>query len=407
MTLSQHLIEQTEQYSANIYHPLPIVLETGEGCWLTDVEGNRYLDMLSAYSAVSHGHRHPRIIAAAHRQLDRLTLTSRAFYNDEMAHFSRELAELCCMDKVLPMNSGAEAVETAIKVARKWGYRVKNVPRYHAEILVCKNNFHGRTTSIVSFSSEHHYKHDFGPHTPGFREVPFGDAAALEAAITPNTVAFLVEPIQGEGGVIVPPEGYLRQAREICNRHNVLLIFDEIQVGLGRTGKMFCWQHENARPDILVLGKALGGGVYPVSAVVSSTAVLGIMTRGEHGSTFGGNPLAAAVAREAICVLKDERLPERAAEMGSYLIDGLRRIDSPYVQDVRGKGLLIGVQVKPGVGGARPFCEQLMRQGILCKETHEDVIRFAPPLVISREEIGWALERVEAVLTAEPQPSLR
>lgn len=403
MSRAQFLIDQTDQYGANIYHPLPIVFEEGEGCWLTDVDGKRYLDMLSAYSAVSHGHRHPRIIAAAHKQLDRLTLTSRAFYNDQLAYLNRELAELCGMDKILPMNSGAEGVETAIKVARKWGYRVKNVPRYQAEILVCKNNFHGRTTSIVSFSSEQHYKNDFGPHTPGFREVPFGDVAALEAAITPNTVAFLVEPIQGEGGVIVPPEGYLSAVKQICQRHNLLLIADEIQVGLGRTGKMFAWQHDgedgSAKPDILVLGKALGGGVYPVSAVVTSAEILGLMGPGEHGSTWGGNPLAAAIAREALCVLQEEHLPERAAELGAYLMDSLRQIDSPYVQDVRGRGLLVGVQMKAGVGGARPFCEALMHEGILCKETHEDVIRFAPPLVITREEIDWALERVTRVLT--------
>jgi ornithine--oxo-acid transaminase len=402
MSLTQFLIDQTDQYGANIYHPLPIVLEQGEGCWVTDVDGNRYLDMLSAYSAVSHGHRHPRIIAAAHRQLDRLTLTSRAFYNDQLAHFNRELAELCGMDKILPMNSGAEGVETAIKVARKWGYRAKGVEHNTAEILVCRNNFHGRTTSIVGFSSEQHYKHDFGPYTPGFREIPFGDAAALEAAIRPNTVAFLVEPIQGEGGVIVPPAGYLRQVRAICDRHNILLIADEIQVGLGRTGRMFAWQHDDAQPDILVLGKALGGGVYPVSAIVTRHDILSLMGPGEHGSTWGGNPLAAAIAREALCVLQEERLPERAAQMGAYLMDGLRQIDSPYVEEVRGKGLLVGVQVKAGIGGARPFCEQLMRKGLLCKETHEDVIRFAPPLVIARDEIDWALERVARVLTTEP-----
>ena len=404
MSVSQFLIDQTDQYGANIYHPLPIVFEEGEGCWLTDVDGNRYLDFLSAYSAVSHGHRHPRIIAAAHKQLDKLTLTSRAFYNDQLAHFNRELAELCGMEKILPMNSGAEGVETAIKVARKWGYQTKQVPRYQAEILVCKNNFHGRTTSIVSFSSEQHYKNDFGPHTPGFREVPFGDAAALEAAITPNTIAFLVEPIQGEGGVVVPPQGYLSEVKKICQRHNILLIADEIQVGLGRTGKMFAWQHDgdDAKPDILVLGKALGGGVYPVSAIVTSAEILGLMGPGEHGSTWGGNPLAAAIARESLCVLQEEHLVERAAEMGAYLMDGLRQIDSPYVQEVRGRGLIVGVQIKPGLGGARPFCEQLMHDRILCKETHEDVIRFAPPLVISREEIDWALERVARVLTTEP-----
>jgi len=400
MTLSQQFIDQTDRHGANNYHPLPIVTETAEGCWITDVEGRRYLDMLSAYSAVSHGHRHPRIIAAAHKQLDRLTLTSRAFYNDELAYLSEELTALCGMDKSLFMNSGAEGVETAVKVARKWGYCTKNVPRYEAEIIVCEGNFHGRTTTAISFSSEEHYKHDFGPLTPGFRFVPFGDAAALEAAITPNTIGFLVEPIQGEGGVIVPPDGYLKQVREICDRHNVLLMLDEIQVGLGRTGKMLAYQHENIQPDLLILGKALGGGVYPVSAVLSKAPILGLLTPGEHGSTFGGNPLACAIAREALCVLQDENLPQCAAEMGAYLMDGLRAIDSPLVKEVRGKGLLVGVQLKPGLGGARPYCEKLMDEGVLCKETHEDVIRFAPPLVINREEIDWALERVAKVLKA-------
>lgn len=400
---TQQLIDKTQQYGAHHYNPLPVVLEYGEGCWLTDVEGKRYMDMLSAYSAVSFGHRHPRIHAAAVRQMERVTLTSRAFHTDQFGPLVEELTRLAGMDRALLMNSGAEGVETAVKLARKWGYRVKQVPRYEAEIIVCQNNFHGRTTTVISFSTEEHYKHDFGPLTPGFKAVPFGDAAALEAAITPNTVAFLVEPIQGEGGVIVPPAGYLRQVREICDRHQVLLMTDEIQVGLGRTGKTFCYEHDDIQPDVLILGKALGGGLYPVSAVLTKDAILGLLTYGEHGSTFGANPLACAIAREAIHVLQEEGLVERAHEMGEYFMEQLAELNSPYVEEVRGKGLLIGVKLKAEVGGARPFCEQLMAEGLLCKETHFDVIRFAPPLVISKEEIGWALERVRKVLVPANQ----
>jgi ornithine--oxo-acid transaminase len=395
-------IALTERYTANTYHPIPVVIATAEGSWVTDVDGKRYIDMLSAYSAMSFGHRHPRLIAAAIRQMERVTLTSRAFQNDMLGPFAELLTGFCGMERLVLMNSGAEAVETAIKIARKWGYQVKGVPRYEAEILVAENNFHGRTTTVISFSTEEKYKHDFGPLTPGFRAVPFGDSDALEAAITPNTVAFLVEPIQGEGGVVVPPEGYLKRAREICDRHNVLLITDEIQVGLGRTGKTFCYEHDDIKPDLLVLGKALGGGIYPVSAVVGMNDTVGLLTPGEHGSTFGANPLACAIATEALNVLRDEQLVDRAAEMGAYFRQRLEAIDSPFIDYVRGRGLLIGVALKPEVGSARPFSEQLMREGVLAKETHESVIRFAPPLTISREEIDWAMTRIEHVLTTEP-----
>ncbi len=404
MTRSQQIITQTEEWGAQHYKPLPVVIAEAEGVWVTDVEGKRYLDMLSGYSAVSFGHRHPRIVEAARRQMDRVTLTSRAFYNDQVGPLLQQLAELCGMDKALLMNSGAEAVETAVKLSRKWGYRVKNVPRDQAEIIACTNNFHGRTTTVISFSSEELYKQDFGPLTPGFKLIPFADPEALEAAITPNTVAFLVEPIQGEGGINVPPEGYLRKVREICDRHNVLLLLDEIQVGLGRTGKLFAYQHEGIEPDILILGKALGGGLYPVSAIVTKAELLGLFVPGEHGSTFGANPLACAIAQEALRVLVDENLSERAAEMGEYLRSRLQEITSPYIQEVRGKGLLVGVHLKPEAGGARPFCLRLIEQGVLCKETHRDVIRFAPPLVVTHEELDWALERIKSVLEAEHIP---
>lgn len=404
MTRSQQIITQTEEWGAQHYKPLPVVIAEAEGVWVTDVEGKRYLDMLSGYSAVSFGHRHPRIVEAARRQMDRVTLTSRAFYNDQVGPLLQQLAELCGMDKALLMNSGAEAVETAVKLSRKWGYRVKNVPRDQAEIIACTNNFHGRTTTVISFSSEELYKQDFGPLTPGFKLIPFADPEALEAAITPNTVAFLVEPIQGEGGINVPPEGYLRKVREICDRHNVLLLLDEIQVGLGRTGKLFAYQHEGIEPDILILGKALGGGLYPVSAIVTKAELLGLFVPGEHGSTFGANPLACAIAQEALRVLVDENLSERAAEMGEYLRSRLQEITSPYIQEVRGKGLLVGVHLKPEAGGARPFCLRLIEQGVLCKETHRDVIRFAPPLVVTHEELDWALERIKSVLETEHIP---
>ena len=400
MSSTQQIIEITEQYGAHNYHPLPIVIARAQGAWVEDPEGHRYLDMLSAYSALNHGHRHPAIVQALKDQLDLVALTSRAFHNDQLGPFMAELAELSSMDMVLPMNSGAEAVETAIKAARKWGYEVKGVPRHQAEIIVCSDNFHGRTVTIVSFSSEPSYKDDFGPFTPGFKIVPYGDAAAVERAMSANTVAVLVEPIQGEAGVVVPPEGYLAALRALCTRQRVLLIFDEIQTGFGRTGKLFAHQYEDAKPDLMTLGKALGGGLLPVSAVVGSREVLGLFRPGEHGSTFGGNPLAAAVGRAAMRVLAEEKLTERAADLGAYFMDALNRIDGPAIDHVRGKGLLIGVVLKKGKGGARPYCERLMAEGILCKETHEDVIRFAPPLTIAREELDWALERIVPILQA-------
>ncbi len=396
---AEELIHLAETYGAHNYHPLPVVLERGSGVWVWDVEGRKYLDCLSCYSALNQGHCHPRIAEAARRQMEKVTLTSRAFHNTELGPLLKQLTELCSLEMALPMNSGAEAVETALKAARKWGYQNKGVEEDRAEIIVFENNFHGRTITIISFSTEPQYRQGFGPFTPGFRVVPYGDAAAVRRVVHRNTVAILVEPIQGEAGVIVPPEGFLRELRKLSTEENLLLIADEIQTGLGRTGKMFACEHEGVRPDVYVLGKALGGGFYPVSAVVSSRAVLGVFQPGDHGSTFGGNPLACAIAREALSVLVEEKLSERAAEMGSYFLDGLRKLNSPHVRDVRGRGLLLGVEIKPESGPARPFCERLMEQGVLCKETHQQVIRFAPPLVIRREEIDWALERIARVLT--------
>jgi ornithine--oxo-acid transaminase len=393
------LIEIEEAYGAHNYHPLDVVLTQGQGVWVYDVDGNRYLDCLSAYSALNQGHVHPRILKALQTQAEKITLTSRAFRNDQLPLFYKELSDLTGFEMSLPMNSGAEAVETALKLARKWAYEIKKIPRHRAEIITASGNFHGRTVSIVSFSSEPSYRNDFGPFTPGFISVPFGDAVAVEKAITPNTAAILVEPIQGEAGVIIPPEGYLRQLREICSRNNVLLILDEIQTGLGRTGKLFASDHEGVRPDIVIIGKALGGGFYPVSAICANKPILGLFQPGEHGSTFGGNPLAAAVARESLKVIVEENLVENAAEMGEYFLDQLAEIASPHVKEVRGKGLLIGIELKPEAGGARRFCEALMRQNILCKETHVNVIRFAPPLIIDRPTIDWALERIRTVLT--------
>lgn len=398
MSNTQQIIEITELYGAHNYHPLPVVIERAEGVWVEDPEGRRYLDMLSAYSALNHGHRHPAIVRALKEQLDRVALTSRAFHNDQLGPFMAELADLCGMQMVLPMNTGAEAVETAIKAARKWGYVVKGVPRSRAEIIVCGGNFHGRTVTIVSFSTEASSREDFGPFTPGFKVAPYGDVAAIEALMSDNTVAVLVEPIQGEAGVVVPPAGFLSALRSLCTRRRALLILDEIQTGLGRTGKLFAHQHEEAVPDLMTLGKALGGGILPVSAVVGSREVLGLFRPGEHGSTFGGNPLAAAVGRAALRTLVDEKLAERAAEIGAYFKASLCAIDTPAIDHVRGRGLLIGVVLKQGRGGARPYCERLMEVGILCKETHEDVIRFAPPLTITREEIDWALERIAPIL---------
>jgi ornithine--oxo-acid transaminase len=395
---TQEYISLEERYGAHNYHPLDVVLTRGEGVWVYDVEGRRYLDCLSAYSALNQGHVHPKILQAMIEQAQKLTLTSRAFRNDQLPLFYQELSELSGYEMSLPMNSGAEAVETALKLARKWAYEVKGVPRYQAEIIVAANNFHGRTISIISFSTEALYRDAFGPFTPGFVIVPYGDAQAVQEAINPQTAAVLLEPIQGEAGVIVPPAGYLRQVAEICRQHHVLLIADEIQTGLGRTGRLFACDHEGVRPDILILGKALSGGFYPVSAVLADRPILGLFRPGEHGSTFGGNPLAAAIARAALRVIREERLPERAAEMGAYFLEQLMEIPSPHVKEVRGKGLLIGVELKPEAGGARRFCEALRQEGILAKETHEHVIRFAPPLIIRREEIDWALPRIRRVL---------
>jgi len=395
---TQEYISLEERYGAHNYHPLDVVLTRGEGVWVYDVEGRRYLDCLSAYSALNQGHVHPKILQAMIEQAQKLTLTSRAFRNDQLPLFYQELSELSGYEMSLPMNSGAEAVETALKLARKWAYEVKGVPRYQAEIIVAANNFHGRTISIISFSTEALYRDAFGPFTPGFVIVPYGDAQAVQEAIQPQTAAVLLEPIQGEAGVIVPPAGYLRQVAEICRQHHVLLIADEIQTGLGRTGRLFACDHEGVRPDILILGKALSGGFYPVSAVLADRPILGLFRPGEHGSTFGGNPLAAAIARAALRVIREERLPERAAEMGAYFLEQLMEIPSPHVKEVRGKGLLIGVELKPEAGGARRFCEALRQEGILAKETHEHVIRFAPPLIIRREEIDWALPRIRRVL---------
>jgi len=392
-------MDLANRYGARNYAPLPVVLERGEGVYVYDTEGREYIDFLSSYSALSHGHRHPRIVAAAQAQLEKITLTSRAFHNAEMGPFLHELCEYAGMSMALPMNTGAEAVETAIKAARKWAYAVKGVPRHDADIIVCADNFHGRTVTIISFSTENLYRDDFGPFTPGFTIIPYGDADALEAAITPNTAAFMVEPLQGEAGVAVPPAGFLERAQELCAKNDVLFVLDEVQTGLGRTGRRFCYQHEDVHPDLVIVGKALGGGIYPVSAVVGKMEILSLFRPGEHGSTFGGNPLGAAVARESLRVLEEEQLASRSAELGEYLMARLRAIQSPYIKEVRGKGLLIGLVLQPDAGGARRFCVALMEQGLLCKETHEDVIRFAPPLVISREQLDWALERVEKVIT--------
>ncbi len=391
-------IELENRYGAHNYHPLDVVIEKAEGIWVYDVEGKKYMDCLAAYSAVNQGHCHPRIVKALKEQAEKVTLTSRAFRNSQLPLFYKELSEITGYEMILPMNSGAEAVETALKAARKWGYKVKGVPENKAEIITCRNNFAGRTITIISFSTEEQYKDGFGPFTPGFVTVDYGDAKALEEAINENTVAFIVEPIQGEGGVVVPPEGYLKKAYEICKKNNVLFIADEIQSGLGRSGKLFAFEYEDIKPDAVTIGKALSGGLYPVSAVLSSKEVLGVFNPGDHGSTFGGNPLAAAVAREALKVLVEEKLPERSFELGKYFREKLREIPSKHVKEVRGKGLFIGVELKPEAGGARRFCEALMEKGILAKETHENVIRFAPPLIITKEEIDWALERINEVL---------
>lgn len=397
---TQDYIELETAYGANNYHPLDVVISKGKGVWVWDIEGNQYLDCLSAYSALNQGHCHPRILKALVEQAANVTLTSRAFRNDQLGKFYEKLCQLSGLPKVLPMNSGAEAVETAIKAIRKWAYTVKGVPANQAEIIVCSNNFAGRTISIVSFSTEAQYQSGFAPFTPGFKVVPYGDVAALEAAITPHTAAFFLEPIQGEGGIMIPPDGYLQQAERLCRQNNVLLVFDEIQTGLGRTGKMFAFEHEGVKPDGITIGKALSGGFYPISAFVSTAEVMDVFSPGDHGSTFGGNPLAAAVGMAALDVIVDEQLPERAAELGAYFMTRLRDIASPHIHEARGRGLLIGVELKPEAGGARRFCKALMKEGILAKETREDIIRFAPPLVITRSQLDWALERIERVLMA-------
>jgi len=397
---TQHYIDLESQFGANNYKPLDVVLCRGKGIWVWDVKGRKYLDCLSAYSAVNQGHCHPRILKVLNEQAGKLTLVSRAFRNDQLGPFYKEICELTRSHSVLPMNSGAEAVESAIKAVRKWGYKVKQVPEGQAEIIVCANNFHGRTLTIVGFSTEEQYKEGYAPFTPGFKIIPFGDAEALAQAITPNTVGFLVEPIQGEGGVIVPPAGYLKEVRRLCDDHKVILILDEIQTGLGRTGKLFAEEHDGIESDLTLVGKALSGGYYPVSAVLSNKEVLGVFKPGDHGSTFGGNPLACAVAREALKVLVEEKLIENSAELGSYMMDRLREIRSPHIREIRGKGLLIGIELHPEAGGARRFCEALQTKGLLCKETHEHVLRIAPPLVIRKPDIDWALERLQDVLTA-------
>jgi ornithine--oxo-acid transaminase len=388
-----------DELGAHNYKPLNVVLTRGEGVHVWDVDGNRYLDCLAAYSAVNQGHCHPKIFQAMVNQAKRLTLTSRAFHNDQLAPFYQEVCDLTNSSKVLPMNSGAEAVESAIKCVRKWGYEVKGVRDGDAEIIACQNNFHGRTLSIVGFSTDPAARRHFGPFPSGFKVIPFGDADALEAAITPNTVAFLVEPIQGEGGVIIPPDGYLKAVREICTRHNVTLVLDEIQTGLGRTGKLLAEEHEGIEADLTLVGKALSGGFYPISAVLSNSEVLGVLHPGEHGSTFGGNPLACAIARTALKVLVEEGMIENSANQGAYFLAGLRNIRSSIFREVRGRGLMLAIEFHPEAGGARQFSEALKIEGILCKETHENTLRFAPPLIITRDQVDWALERIERVLT--------
>lgn len=396
---TQEYLDLENQYGAHNYKPLDVVLTKGEGVWVWDVDGKKYLDCLAAYSAVNQGHCHPEIMKTMMAQASNLTLTSRAFRNDQLGHFYKEICELTRSHKVLPMNSGAEAVETVIKAVRKWSYQVKGIPEDQAEIIVCADNFHGRTITIVGFSTDPTARSGFGPFTPGFKIIPFGDADALEAAITPNTAGFLVEPIQGEAGVIIPPAGYLKTAREICDRHNVVLILDEIQTGLGRTGRLLAEEHEGIEADLTLVGKALSGGFYPVSAVLSNKEVMDVLQPGEHGSTFGGNPLACAIARTAMRVLKEEKMIENANEMGDYFLGGLKKISSPHIKEVRGRGLMIAMELLPEAGGARQFCYQLSDRGMLCKETHEHTIRFAPPLVINKAEVDWALEQIQAVVT--------
>jgi ornithine--oxo-acid transaminase len=390
----ESIMKQTERLGAHNYHPLPIVIAEAEGVWVTDPEGKRYMDMLSGYSALNQGHRHPRIIEALKRQADRVTLTSRAFYNEPLAELLELLTGLTGKEMILPMNTGAEAVETAVKAARRWGYRVKGIAENKAEIIVCAGNFHGRTLSITSFSSESAYRAEFGPFTPGFRIIPYGDIEALKQAINPNTAAFLLEPIQGEAGIVIPPDGYLRQARSLCIEHQVLFMADEIQTGFGRTGRRFACDWEEVVPDVYILGKALGGGVLPVSAVAADRSILGLFEPGSHGSTFGGNPLASAVAVAALQVIEEEKLAERSRRLGVRLLERLQRLEHPDIVQIRGRGLFIAIEA---AGPARPYCERLQQEGLLCKETHEHVIRLAPPLTISEQELDWAAERIERV----------
>jgi ornithine--oxo-acid transaminase len=394
-TRTQELVDLETLYGANNYHPLDVVIERAEGVWLYDIEGKRYLDCLAAYSAVNQGHCHPKILQTLYAQAAKVTLTSRAFRNEQLPLLYKDLHDLTGFEMALPMNSGAEAVETAIKTARKWGYKFKGIPENKAEIIVCAGNFHGRTISAVSFSSEPQYRDGFGPFTPGFKIIPFGDSAALRDAITPNTCAFLVEPIQGEAGIVIPPDGFLREAAEACHDNRVLLMLDEIQSGLGRTGKLFAYMHEGITPDVLVIGKALAGGFYPVSAVLASRQILSVYKPGDHGSTFGGNPLGSAIARTALRVIVEEKLAERSAELGTYLLERLQSLRSPAIKQVRGRGLWIAIEL---FRSARPYCEELMHEGLLCKETHDTVIRLAPPLVITKPEIDWAFERIAAVI---------
>ena len=397
---SQDYIQIENTFGANNYKPIDVVLSRGHGVWVWDVEGNRYLDCLSAYSAVNQGHCHPSILKAMEEQAKQLTIVSRAFRTDQLSLFYRELCEITNSHRVLPMNSGAEAVETAIKTVRKWGHTVKGVPENEGEIIVCANNFHGRTVTIISFSTDTTSRNVFGPFTPGFKIIPYGDAAALEAAISPKTIAFLVEPIQGEAGVIIPPDGYLKKAREICTRNNVVLILDEIQTGLGRTGKMLAEEHEGIESDLTLIGKALSGGFYPVSAVLSNNEVMEVLQPGEHGSTFGGNPLACAIARMSLKVLREEKMVENAAIQGAWMLENLKKISNDKIKDIRGRGLMIGIEFHPEAGGARQYCEQLKKLGILCKETHSHIIRIAPPLIIDRETVDWALEIFVKVLSS-------
>ncbi|MGW1028080.1 ornithine--oxo-acid transaminase [Streptomyces sp. NPDC002577] len=402
MSAADALIASAEAHSAHTYHPLPVVIATADGAWMTDIEGRRYLDLLAGYSALNFGHRNRRLIAAAQAQLERVTLTSRAFHHDRFADFCARLAELCGMEMVLPMNTGAEAVETAVKTARKWGYRVKGVPDSMAKVVVAAGNFHGRTTTIISFSTDPEARADFGPYTPGFEIVPYGDLTAMREALTENAVAVLLEPIQGEAGVLMPPDGYLKGVRELTRERNVLFVADEIQSGLGRTGKTFACEHEGVVPDVYVLGKALGGGIVPVSAVVASSAVLGVFRPGEHGSTFGGNPLACAVALEVVDMLRSGEYQQRAAELGAHLLDELRLFagSGGAVREVRGRGLWAGVDIDPSHGTGRQISERLMDRGVLVKDTHGSTIRIAPPLVISKEDLDWGLDQLRAVLTA-------